>query len=244
MKKIKYDSWPFPERRYPKLTSPDFLGSYALSKGLKYAIDRELKNKKKLKILDVGCGFKPFYPFFKNIAKEYIGTDITKNGDLVDIICPAESLNIKNGYADLVLCLSVLEHVDDPYEVVKELYRVTNKNGIVFASTHGAFPFHPYPQDHWRWTQTGLKVLFEKYGSFKNIHVFTTLGSIATLFIPLSYYLYEWTSKNKLRSKLLRKLLVFINNYIGLILDKKIKSLHDINKPTTFFSEIFIIAKK
>lgn len=243
MKKTKNESWPFPERRNPKLSDPDFLGSYALSNGLKYAIDRELKNRKNLKVIDVGCGSKPFYPFFKNISKEYIGTDIVNNNS-VDIICPAESIDIEDNYADVVLCLSVLEHVDDPSKVVKELYRITKKNGVVFASTHGAFVFHPYPQDHWRWTQTGLKVLFEKNGYFKNIYIFTTLGSIATLFIPASYYLYEWASKNKIRRKLFRKLMVFICNYTGLKLDKKIKSLHDINKPTTLFSEIFIVAKK
>jgi len=68
--------WPFPERRYPSSDNPDHLGPKGLSLTVQGAVASELAGKKNLKILDVGCGQKPFYPFFEPIAGEYIGTDI------------------------------------------------------------------------------------------------------------------------------------------------------------------------
>jgi SAM-dependent methyltransferase len=143
-----------------------------------------------LNILDVGCGQKPFYPFLKSFIGSYIGTDITKDNPLVDKVCPSEHLDIDNEWADVVLCLSVLEHVDDPVQTVKELFRVVKLDGVVFASTHGFFPWHPYPQDHWRWTQTGLPILFKLHGGFLSVRLFSTRGTVSACFFLLAHYTY------------------------------------------------------
>ena len=168
--------WPFPERRYPKADHPDYLGSKGTSLALRKAIAQELTGKEGLNILDVGCGQKPFYPFLKPFTRSYIGTDTIEDSPLVDKVCPAENLEIEDEWADVVLCLSVLEHVDDPILAVRELSRVVKADGVVFATTHGCFPWHPYPQDHWRWTQTGLPLLFEKYGGFQQVQLFVDIS--------------------------------------------------------------------
>lgn len=220
--------WPFPGRRYPTPDDPDYLGSKGLSLGLRKAIVMELTGKRGLKILDVGCGQKPFYPFLKSFAREYIGTDIIKDDPLVDIVCPAENLHIEDEWADVVLCLSVLEHVEDPIQAVKELYRVLKPDGVLFASTHGFFPWHPYPQDHWRWTQTGLSILFRSYGGFSNVQLFATRGTVSVCFFLLAHYIYNWASQNRLRLLLRRHLTIFINK-LGELLDKKSPGLWDLS---------------
>ncbi len=234
--------WPAAGRRQPAPDDPDYLGSRGLSRGLQRAIDLELKGKKGLRILDVGCGQKAFYPFFEPFCKTYIGTDILRGDSLIDIVCPAESLAVKDEWADLVLCLSVLEHVNNPGNVVGELYRVVKQGGLVFASTHGCFPWHPYPQDHWRWTQTGLPLLFKQHAAFSSVHLFSTRGSMSGIFFLLAHYSYRWTSeKGKL---FLRRPLTTLINRLGEFLDRKSPGLADINRPVTAIPEFFVIAKK
>lgn len=235
--------WPFPGRRYPKPDDPDYLGAKGLSKGLRKAIELELTGKKELSILDVGCGQKPFYPFLKPFAKSYIGTDIIKDSPLVDKVCPVEDLDIEDGWADLVLCLSVLEHVSDPIKSVRELYRVVKPDGVVFASTHGCFPWHPYPQDHWRWTQTGLPLLFKEHGGFSSVHIFATRGTLSGCFFLLAHYTYGWASGNIIKRPL-RYPLTSLVNIMGEFLDKMTPGLHDINRHVTAIPEFFVIAKK
>jgi SAM-dependent methyltransferase len=195
-----------------------------------------------LKILDVGCGKKPFYPFLKPYASEYIGTDIFED-NLVDVVCPVENLKISDEWADVVLCLSVMEHVDDPILSIQELYRVLKPGGILFLSTHGCFPWHPYPQDHWRWTQTGLPLFIYKYGKFSNVEITSCRGSISGIFFLLAHYMYAWASKGKIRIKF-RKTITKLINKIGDYFDKKTPSLHDINRHVTAIPDFFCIVKK
>jgi len=241
MKDQTLDTWPYPERRYPKPDNPDYLGSKGLSLGLQTAIALELTDKRDLNVLDVGCGQKPFYPFFQPFTKSYIGTDILPDSPLVDIVCPAEHLEIEDQWADVVLCLAVLEHVDDPAQCVREFYRVVKPGGVIFALTHGCFPWHPYPQDHWRWTQTGLQLLFQS-GGFANVNIFAPLGSLAGAILPMGYYFYDWASRTRLKRLFRRSLMILINR-VGETLDKRTPELHDVNRHVTFLPELFVIAK-
>lgn len=234
--------WPFASRRYPKLDDPDYLGSKGLSVALRKAIEAELGGKGNLDILDVGCGWKPFYPFLKPFARSYTGIDIIDNS-VVDKVCSAEHIDLKDESADVVLCLSVMEHVDDPNQVARELFRVLRPNGVVFASTHGCFPWHPFPQDHWRWTQTGLLLQFEKHGGFRSVRLFATRGTVSGIFFLLAHYVYAWTSKRRWRLVLRRPLTSFVN-ITGEILDKMTPSLKDVHTPITAIPEFFVVAKK
>src|SRR5262249_36048514 len=93
----------------------------------------------------------------------------------------------------------VLEHVDDLSRAVKELFRVCRSDGVVLASMHGALPWHPYPQDHWRWTQTGLPLLFRAQGGFQDVKLSATRGTVSGSFFLLAHYGYNWASRGPLR---------------------------------------------
>lgn len=64
---------------------------------------------------------------------------------------------VEDASYDVVLCNQVLEHCDDPRRAVAELRRVTAPRGRVLASTHGVMPYHPSPNDYWRWTTPALQ---------------------------------------------------------------------------------------
>jgi hypothetical protein len=63
-----------------------------------------------------------------------------------------------------VLCLSVLEHVENPFAVFDGLYRSLKPQGLLILSTVFSFRYHPAPMDYWRFTPDCLKMLAEKSG--------------------------------------------------------------------------------
>lgn len=66
--------------------------------------------------------------------------------------------------ADLVICEQVLEHVRDPYLAVRNLCRLVRPGGGVLVSTPFLVRIHDHPEDHWRFTPSGMRLLLEAAG--------------------------------------------------------------------------------
>ena len=163
------EPWPGANRRNPRRSSSTWVVRSALVRWLEREIE-ELERRAPLRILDVGCGVKPYFPLFAPIASEYIGVDVVEN-PLADLVGAVEHLPVDDASFDVVLCTQVLEHSDDPAQAVRELRRVTRPGGRVLASTHGVQWYHPSPNDHWRWTHTGLRLLFERNGDWSSLSI-------------------------------------------------------------------------
>lgn len=140
------------------------------------------------RVLDVGCGQKPYEPLFAPYADAYVGIDPIDNprAELKGFV---EDLPVEDGSFDVVLCNQVLEHCDDPATAVSELRRVTAPGGRVLASTHGVMAYHPSPTDYWRWTHAGLEKLFADNGSWSSVRVTPASGTTACLGMLLAMYL-------------------------------------------------------
>lgn len=63
-----------------------------------------------------------------------------------------------------VVCLSVLEHVGNPFEVFQALYQIVKPNSLIVLSTVFSYPYHPSPNDYWRYTPACLRHLSESTG--------------------------------------------------------------------------------
>jgi SAM-dependent methyltransferase len=140
------------------------------------------------RVLDVGCGRKPYEPIFAPFAASYVGVDPVDN-PRAELKGPVEDLPVEDGSFDVVLCNQVLEHCDDPARAVAELRRVTAPGGRVLASTHGVMAYHPSPTDYWRWTHAGLEKLFVDHGSWVSVSVAPASGTTACLGMLLAIYL-------------------------------------------------------
>ncbi|HST18967.1 MAG TPA: class I SAM-dependent methyltransferase [Gaiellaceae bacterium] len=180
------EPWPGANRRNPRRTSSTWIVRSALARWLAAQVD-ELERRRPVRVLDVGCGVKPYYPFFAPIASEYVGVDVVES-PFADLVGVVEELPVEDASFDVVLCTQVLEHSDDPARAVRELRRVTRPGGRVLASTHGVQWYHPSPNDHWRWTHTGLRLLFERNGDWSSLSIEPAAGSGSTVAMLVANY--------------------------------------------------------
>lgn len=77
----------------------------------------------------------------------------------VDVVTNAEQLPFAPGVFQSIECDAVLEHVQNPGQVMKELTRVLARGGYLHLVTPFCHPFHQYPKDYRRFTLDGLKQL-------------------------------------------------------------------------------------
>ena len=141
---------------------------------LRSEVRRSLGSRRDLRVLDIGCGNKPYLPFFADRATIYFGVDAV-DGPQVDAVSVAEALPCKDASFDVVVCTQVLEHVDDPALVLSEIERVLAPGGVAFISTHGVFLYHPDPpesdRDYWRWTHAGLLRIVRQAGEWSDLRI-------------------------------------------------------------------------
>ena len=65
---------------------------------------------------------------------------------------------------DVVICDQVLEHVVDPNRAVATLADLCTPGGYVVVGVPFLVRVHPAPDDYWRFTADGLRVLLERAG--------------------------------------------------------------------------------
>jgi len=104
-------------------------------------------------LIDVGCGSGGVLEFCQRYAGRIVALDIEaealsavrargefKTADNISFIsASADHLPIASSSATKVLCLEVLEHVDEPDKVVSELYRIGQPGCIYLISVPGQF---------------------------------------------------------------------------------------------------------
>jgi SAM-dependent methyltransferase len=215
--------WPGDDRRRPPLSSATWVVRAAIADWLRQEADVAAA-RGQARVLDVGCGDKPYYPFFAGRVAEYVGVDIGDN-PMADLKGTVEELPVPDGSFDLVLCTQVLEHCDDPAAAVRELRRVTAPGGRVLASTHGVQVYHPAPQDLWRWTHDGLRRLFEQHADWSSLAVVPAAGTASCLAMLLGFYA-ERTAHRAHAMRAARPL-VYALNRIGRSLDRRTSLLRD-----------------
>jgi SAM-dependent methyltransferase len=184
---VSTSSAPGEARRNPTTSTPTYALLRPLSDWLRAEAEELHRERGPYRLLDVGCGVKPYYPWFEPYVSEYVGVDIAGN-PAADLEGTIESIPVEDGSFDAVLCTQVLEHCDDPAAGVGELCRVLKPGGRALASTHGVMVYHPAPHDLWRWTHEGLEQLFLTNASWATVSVRPAAGTAATLALLLSIY--------------------------------------------------------
>jgi SAM-dependent methyltransferase len=117
------------------------------------------------RLLDIGCGNKPYKKMFAGRIAEYVGCDVVQSSESqVDIICPATAIPLPDKSFDTILCTQVIEHVADHRALIGEAYRLLKAGGILILSGPMYWPLHEEPYDFFRFTKHGFRHILEDTG--------------------------------------------------------------------------------
>jgi SAM-dependent methyltransferase len=130
-------------------------------------IDVDLEEFKPLlkgRVLNAGAGTRKVSHL---IDGELVNQDITWPGDDrtdIQIYSPLHIIPVADNHFDAILCIAVLEHVENPEEVMAELFRVLRPGGHLVLEVPFLQPEHKVPTDFQRYTRDGLERLVTNHG--------------------------------------------------------------------------------
>jgi len=119
------------------------------------------------RLLDLGCGEKPFKFIYEGKVENYIGMDMPSSPhhqDQVDVFANGEVLPFQSESFDVVLCSELMEHVTEPTLLLTEINRILVPGGRLILTTPFLVPEHETPIDYFRYTRFGLSHLLNKAG--------------------------------------------------------------------------------
>lgn len=156
----------------------------------------ELFSSKYLKgrLIDIGCGIKPYKELLSSYVEEHIGVDLEDSihgKSEIDIFGTAYKIPVTSDSFDSVICTAVLEHLEEPELALKESYRVLKKGGYAIYSVPFIWHLHEEPRDFYRYSKHILEYLFNKTG-FEVIELKALSGFWVTFGQLFVYYLYRF----------------------------------------------------
>ena len=166
--------------------------------------------------LEIGCGYYDHRPHFERLLRMDLFTEHEPdlNGD-------ALAIPIADDTIDASICISVLEHVHDPYQTVREWHRIMAPGGRVLAWIPFFFGVHGYPGDVSRFTEEGTRQLFQRAGfEIESTDVdtysglFLNLGDAVHFTLPRNHARRSVRAANRVLALLFR---------LGLPLDRRLR---------------------
>lgn len=169
------------------LVNPFFLTRRALARAM-----RQMAPSVQGRVLDVGCGQKPYLGMLS--VSSYIGLEIdtpeNRRGKRADAFYDGTHFPFDSGEFDSVLCNQVLEHVFEPDMFIAEVHRVLKPGGTLVLTVPFVWDEHEQPYDYARYSSFGLRHLLSKHGFILDREI-KTLPDVAVLHQLLNAYLYK-----------------------------------------------------
>jgi 2-polyprenyl-3-methyl-5-hydroxy-6-metoxy-1,4-benzoquinol methylase len=92
-------------------------------------------------LLDVGCGAGNLHPFVTKFCDRYIGIDAVRyegfptQAEFVSQNLDQPMSRLANDFADIVISVETIEHLENPRAFYRELVRITKPGGYVLVTT-------------------------------------------------------------------------------------------------------------
>jgi ubiquinone/menaquinone biosynthesis C-methylase UbiE len=146
----------------------------------------------KKEILDIGGGLridrsrnnrfdetrKWIIPYLSSVNYKIMDPVNTYNPDIVGDI---HKMPFPDQSIDAIICIAVLEHIENPILAVSEIYRTLKNGGYAFVYVPFLYYYHAeegYYGDYWRYTKDSIQFLFK---DFQTLEVSPVRGAIETL---------------------------------------------------------------
>lgn len=145
------------------------------------------------RLVDIGCGIKPYQKILSCYVKEHVGVDHIEtfhDKSNVDLWGTAYTIPAADATFDCAICTAVLEHLEEPEKALRECNRILKPTGVAVYTVPFIWHLHEEPRDFYRFSKYGLRYLFEKTG-FEIVELKALSGFWVTFGQLLVYYLYR-----------------------------------------------------
>jgi SAM-dependent methyltransferase len=214
---------------------------YIIRRGLYIGV-KSIAPKLTGRVLDFGCGSKPYESLFFN-AESYVGVDIETSGhnhklSKVDYFYDGKTLPFPDNTFDAVVSFEVVEHVFNIEEMLSEIKRVLKANGTLLLTVPFAWDEHEAPYDFARYTSFGIRHILEKSGIEVIETRKTTTYVLAICQIFITYLTQYVRPKNRWLSKLFQIAIIFPLNILSFALNFLLPKRYE------YFCNSVVLAKK
>lgn len=180
-----------------------YLSKKISRKNLYKFIKEELNKQTDVKCLNIGSGG-PIEELLKKKVQSYYSIDIDharKPDEIIDVC----SKDFKVDFNPNLICIfETLEHCENPIMAVENIYKTLNKGNVCLASVPFNFHIHDEPNDFFRFTEYGCKLIFK---NFSEVKVLRRNGWLESVFVNILRLEKE---KNFL-SKIIGKFFIILN---------------------------------
>lgn len=106
-----------------------------------------------------------------------------------DLVGDVHDLPLEDNSVDAIICMSLLEHVEEPQKAMREMHRVLKPGGYFFLFVPFLFYYHPMPgyyKDFYRFTYDGVEYLLKDFSEVEIQNVNGALATVMNLFPTFS----------------------------------------------------------
>lgn len=116
-------------------------------------------------------------PYLKNVDYKIMDPVPDYNPDIVGDI---HALPFADSSIDAIICIAVLEHVENPMKAAAEILRSLKPGGYSFVYVPFLYYYHAeqgYYKDYWRFTEDSVRMMFK---DFSQIEISPVRGAAGT----------------------------------------------------------------
>ena len=151
------------------------------------------------RVLNAGAGSRDISDL---VEGELFNQDI-KAAPHIHYESPLHQIPVADGFFDTIICNAVLEHVENPEEVLAEFGRVCRSGGVLYLCVPFMQPEHLDPTDYQRYTIDGLRREVERHG-----FEVTESGGVHSVYVTLAWIVRDWLGpKRSLSARALKAVL-------------------------------------
>lgn len=122
----------------------------------------------------------------------------------IDYVSPLHQIPVEDGFFDTIICNAVLEHVENPEEVLAEFARVIKPGGTLYLCVPFMQPEHLDPTDYQRYTLDGLEREVVRHG-----FEVQESGAMHSVYTTLGWIMRDWLGPKKTVGARAMKVVVF-----------------------------------